>query len=70
MQKTEIPGIYKQSRGILVNKDNDSLEKYRRKRDLQKQKELQINTLEDQVNMLTRDIEEIKLLLKVLVENK
>ncbi len=66
MQKTEVPGIYKQSRGILVNKDNDSLQSYRNRRELLKKKEEQINTLADTVDRLTKDMEEIKTLLKSL----
>lgn len=70
MQKTEVPGLYKKSRGILVNADTDSLDKYRRKRDLKKQKDLQINSLTEQVNNLAKDMEEIKSILKILAENK
>ena len=66
MQKTEIPGIYKESQGVLVNRDNDSLQKYRSIRDKRWKKDEQINTLETKVERLTEDIAEIKSLLKSL----
>jgi hypothetical protein len=28
-QKTEIPGIYKDGEGVLINKDNDALKAYK-----------------------------------------
>lgn len=66
MRQTEVPGIYKQSEGILVNKDKDSLERYRQRRELRQRKEKQINTLETKVESLVKDMEEIKSLLKQL----
>jgi hypothetical protein len=68
MQKTEIPGIYKAKDGILVNKDNDSLKKYRERRMNNRMKDGKINMLEDKLNVLANDMEEIKSLLKKLVE--
>ncbi len=66
MKKTEIPGIYKESQGILINRDSDSLQKYRERREMRKKKEEQINTLTESVERLTKDMEEIKSILKSL----
>jgi hypothetical protein len=66
MKKTEIPGIYKESQGILINRDSDSLQKYRERREMRKKKDAQINTLTESVDRLTKDMEEIKSILKSL----
>jgi hypothetical protein len=71
MKKTEIPGVYKVQEGILVNKDTEALEKYKRRRDAKRRTERQINTLEEKVSKIDKletDLEEIKSLLKKLVE--
>lgn len=68
MFKTEIPGIYKANDGILINKDNDALKKYKTRRDVLKAKDNKINTLEEKVDSLSNDIEEIKNLLKKLAK--
>ena len=71
MKKTEIPGLYKVSEGILVNKDNEALQKYKNRRDAMRRTERQINTLEEKVSKIDKletDLEEIKSLLKKLVE--
>jgi len=71
MKKTEIPGIYKVSEGILVNRDNEALQKYKNRRDAMRRTERQINTLEEKVSKIDKlesDLEEIKSLLKKLVE--
>jgi hypothetical protein len=71
MKKTEIPGIYKVSEGVLVNKDNEALQKYKKRRDVMRRTERQINTLEEKVSKIDKletDLEEIKSLLKKLVE--
>jgi len=71
MKKTEIPGVYKVQEGILVNKDIEALEKYKRRRDAKRRTERQINTLEQKVSKIDKlesDLEEIKSLLKKLVE--
>jgi len=67
MEKTEIPGIYKESEGILINVDNEALAKYKKKRMLRKNQVNRINTLEYKVSELSEDIKEIKSLLKELV---
>jgi hypothetical protein len=71
MKKTEIPGVYKVQEGILVNRDTDALIKYKKKRDAKRRIENQINTLEQKVSKIDKlesDLEEIKSLLKKLVE--
>lgn len=70
MFKTEIPGIYKANDGVLINKDDDGLKKYRKRREILKAKDNKINTLEDKVESLSNDIEEIKNLLKSWQNNK
>jgi hypothetical protein len=68
MQKTDIPGIYKATEGVLVSKDNDSLRKYRDRRMLLRLKDDKINILEDKISVLSKDMEEIKSFLKQLVK--
>ena len=71
MKKTEIPGVYKVSEGILVNRDTEALQKYKKRRNLMRRSEEQINTLEQKVSKIDKlenDLEEIKSLLKKLVE--
>ena len=68
MQKTEVPGIYKQSEGVLINADNEALVKYRKKRELLWQKESRINNIETKVDGLSKDMEEIKSLLRKLTK--
>lgn len=64
MKQTEVPGYYKVSEGVIVNKDGDSLKAYK----LQKMKNAQINSMEEKINKLESDISEIKELLKGLVK--
>lgn len=65
-QKTEVPGIYKVKEGVLVNADNEALEKYKNKRQIIQSKEQKINSLESKVENLAEDIAEIKNLLRNL----
>ena len=46
MKKTEIPGVYKVAEGILVNRDTEALDKYKKRRAAKRRTEQQINTLE------------------------
>ena len=58
-QKTEVSGIYKVCDGVLINKDNEALQAYKRK----KARELNINeisNIKEDVTSLKSDIEEIK----------
>jgi hypothetical protein len=71
MKKTEIPGVYKVAEGILVNRDTEALQKYKKRREIKRRTEEQINTLEQKVSKIDKlesDLEEIKSLLKKLVE--
>lgn len=71
MKKTEIPGIYKASEGVLINKDIEALQKYKKRREIMRRTEHQINNLEQKVSKIDKlesDLEEIKSLLKKLVE--
>lgn len=66
-QKTEVSGIYKVCDGVLINKDNEALQAYKRK----KARELNINeisNIKEDVMSLKSDIEEIKNLLRALVK--
>ena len=61
MKKTEIPGIYKVTDGILVNKDNESLMKYKARKAAAREQDIKINTL-------IREFDEIKVMLRQLME--
>lgn len=64
LQKTEAPGFYKPYDGVLINKDNDALAAYKRK----KMKESRIDTIFEEMDTLKSDMAEIKELLKGLVK--
>ena len=64
LTKTEVPGIYKERDGVLINKDEDGLRAYKQRK-LQSQK---FKTFEDDLNELKGDMAEIKALLKGLVK--
>lgn len=64
LQKTEVPGFYKSRDGILINKDNDALAAYKKR----KIKEHKLDTIFDEMDSLKSDITEIKELLKGLVK--
>lgn len=68
MGKTEVPGIYKDSKGVLINKDNDALSKYKMKRNMIRQKDNRINTMESEIRKLSENMEQIKSLLKKLTK--
>lgn len=63
-KKTEVPGIYKVSEGILINKDNEGLKAYK----LNKQRLKSIDTLQEDMKSMKSDMKEIKELLKGLVK--
>ena len=62
MSRTEFPGIHKEREGVLINKDNQALTAYKKL----KQKELNIQSIKNDVDNLKSDIAEIKDLLKAL----
>lgn len=63
-QKTEIPGLYKVSEGIIINKDNEALANYKQR----KMREKRLDTMQEEVASMKNDIQEIKQLLKQLVK--
>lgn len=63
-QKTEIPGIYKVSEGILVNKDRNALMAYKKRRE----KAQQVDNLQNEVNSLKEMIVDIRDMLKGLTK--
>lgn len=62
--KTEVPGIYKDGEGVLINKDNEALRAYKFQK-LQRQK---YNAIEEEVKTIKSDLSEIKELLKGLIK--
>lgn len=64
LTKTEIPGIYKERDGVLINKDDEGLLAYKQRK-LQSRK---LKTFEEDLNTLKDDMAEIKALLRGLVK--
>lgn len=64
MEKTEVPGICKVREGVLINTDNTALAAYKRK----KQKDAEMNQMQEDMVQLKDDIAEIKALLKGLAK--
>lgn len=64
MEKTEVPGIYKERDGILINKDNQALAAYKKRM----RKEKAIDDMQIEMAELKSDMQEIKELLKGLVK--
>lgn len=62
--KTDVDGFYKTPAGAVVCKDNESLNAYK----LRKAKNVQLNTMKNDVDQLKTDMAEIKELLKGLVK--
>jgi hypothetical protein len=62
--KTAVPGIYKVTEGILINKDNEALEAYRKR----KSRDKKLDALEEEILTIRDDMAEIKLLLRGLVK--
>ena len=50
-KKTAIPGIYKVSEGILINKDNDALRAYKAR----KNKDRQIEQVQAEISFFNSD---------------
>ena len=63
-QRTEVPGIYKEREGVLINRDNEALQAYK----LKMQKAREADALREDVTELKKDIQEIKDLLKGLIK--
>lgn len=64
-QPTETPGIFRDSNGALINKDNASLVSYKKKKESFKK----INRLENDMVNIKDDINHIKNMLLKLTEN-
>jgi len=64
MEKTEVPGIYKAGKGVLINKDQESLAAYKKK----KLRDRKLEQLEVDVQSMKTDLEEIKELLRGLAK--
>lgn len=62
--KTAVPGIYKVTEGILINKDNEALEAYKKR----KSRDKKLDALEEEILTIRDDMAEIKLLLRGLVK--
>lgn len=67
MQKTNIPGIYKVTEGILINKDNEALSRYKRKKETLRKNDERLDNIDNRVTSLSKDLEEIKTLLRNLM---
>lgn len=63
-RKTEKPGLYKTSQGFLINKDNDALSAYKKR----KRKERALDDMQEQIDGIKSDLGEIKALLKGLAK--
>ena len=63
-QKTEAPGFWKSRDGVLINKDNEGLAAYKKR----KIKEHKLETIFDEIDTLKNDMSEIKELLKGLAK--
>lgn len=68
MGKTEIPGVYKVSEGVLINKDNEALMNYKKRKKALREKDMKINNLESKVDTISKELEQIKELLTKMVE--
>ncbi len=65
-KKTAIPGIYKVTEGVLINKDNEALRAYKAR----KNKDRQIEHVQEEVITLKSELTEIKSLLLELLGKK
>lgn len=63
-QKTNVPGFYKVDESLVINKDNEGLKAYKKR----KIKEAKLNRLQHELNYLKEDLKEIKELLKGLTK--
>lgn len=64
LQKTEVPGLYRSGKGVLINKDNESLMAYKKR----KYREQEIDKMKEDLSSLKDDIQEIKNLLRGLIK--
>jgi hypothetical protein len=64
MQKTDVHGIYKERDGVLINKDDEGLFAYKRR----KQQLKKMDFLETEINTLKTDIAEMKEMMKEMIK--
>ena len=64
--KTEYPGMYKVSEGIVVNKDNDALKLYKKKKSRDYANQIEMKNMKKTIEQTQKDIAEIKNLLRSL----
>lgn len=62
-KKTEIPGMYKVTEGIVINKDNDALQAYKKR----KRRERRLEMVTEEIDHLKNELGQIKKLLEALV---
>lgn len=55
-KKTEVPGMFKVREGIVINKDSEALQAYKKR----KRRNQKIDELEQQITELRNDLSEIK----------
>ena len=60
--------LYRNSKGAIVNTDNRAYEAYKKKRDSNARKEETLVSLGDQLEEAKREIEELKSLIKDLID--
>jgi hypothetical protein len=63
-QRTEVPGIFKEREGVLINRDNEGLMAYK----IRMEKAREAKSLREDVTELKKDMQEIKDLLKGLIK--
>jgi hypothetical protein len=64
MQKTDVHGIFKERDGVLINKDDEGLIAYKRR----KQQLKKMDFLETEINTLKTDIAEMKEMMKEMIK--
>lgn len=62
--KTDMHGFFKTPTGAVVSKDDESLQAYKKN----KAKQIQLNTMKNDIDQLKADLSEIKELLKGLAK--
>lgn len=63
-KKTDVPGLYRTPNGALINKDNDALNAYKKR----KKRERAVETMQEQIDDIKSDLAEIKAILKGLAK--
>lgn len=63
-RKSDASGFYKVNEAVALNKDNDALKAYKKR----KLKETQIDKVQIELSSLKSDVEEIKALIKGMIK--